>query len=132
MEAEQSRKRRRYSRELKAQILAECDAPWRGSGQDRDGSMNANILYGWRKLTALLLTAVRPGEVANANVADFNATKGTLKLDGKTGERTVTLSTAAIKLFTEQAKNKLPGAPLLVDAFGNRWSKDSSKMLAPK
>jgi len=27
MEAEQSRKRRRYSRELKAQILAECEAP---------------------------------------------------------------------------------------------------------
>jgi len=51
MEAEQSRKRRRYSRELKAQILAECDAPGASVAKiAMSHSINANILHGWRKL----------------------------------------------------------------------------------
>jgi integrase len=76
---------------------------------------------------ALMLTAVRPGEIASANVGDFNRTQGTLTLTGKTGKRTVTLSTTAREFFAAVAKGKLPGAPLLADAFGNRWNKDSWK-----
>ena len=75
----------------------------------------------------LLLTAVRPGEIANANVADFNKDQGTLTLTGKTGTRLVTLSTTASEFLKTQAKDKLPAAPLLTDAFGNRWNKDSWK-----
>ncbi len=76
---------------------------------------------------ALLLTAVRPGEIASCDVADFDAAQGTLALSGKTGSRVVTLSTAAVEFFKEQAKSKLPSAPLLADAYGNRWNKDSWK-----
>jgi transposase len=51
MEAERSRKRRRYSRELKAQILAECDAPGASVAKVAMAhGINANILHGWRKL----------------------------------------------------------------------------------
>jgi len=51
MEADQSRKRRRYSRELKDQILAECDAPGASVAKVALAhGINANILHGWRKL----------------------------------------------------------------------------------
>ncbi len=51
MEDERSRKRRRYSRELKAQIVAECEAP--GASVARVAmahGVNANIVHGWRQL----------------------------------------------------------------------------------
>jgi transposase len=50
MEVERSRKRRRYSGELKAQILAECAAP--GASVAKVAllhGINANIVHGWRK-----------------------------------------------------------------------------------
>lgn len=97
------------STEDRTALLAQCDAPL------------ATLMK------ALLLTAVRPGELANANVADFNRDQGTLTLTGKTGTRTVTLSTAAVEFFKTQTKDKLPSAPLLTDAFGNRWNKDAWK-----
>lgn len=75
----------------------------------------------------LLLTAVRPGEIANANVGDFNKDQGTITLTGKTGTRLVTLSTTATEFLKTQTRNSLPGAPLLTDSFGNRWNKDSWK-----
>lgn len=78
-------------------------------------------------VTVLLLTGVRPGEIANASVGDFSKPQGTLTLTGKTGTRTVTLSTAAVAFLAEQAKDKLPAAPLLSDAFGQRWNKDAWK-----
>jgi integrase len=78
-------------------------------------------------VTALMLTAVRPGEIAAANVGDFDEEQGTLTLSGKTGRRTVTLSTTAREFFASEAKDKLPGAPLLADSYGNRWNKDSWK-----
>ena len=51
MEVEQSRKRRRYGAELKAQILAECDAPNASVAKvAMSHGINANIVHGWRKL----------------------------------------------------------------------------------
>lgn len=51
MASEESRKRRRYSRELKAQILAECDAPGASVAKVAMArGINANIVHGWRKL----------------------------------------------------------------------------------
>jgi transposase len=51
MEAQDSRKRRRYSCELKAQILAECEAPGASVAKVALGhGINANIVHGWRKL----------------------------------------------------------------------------------
>ena len=51
MEAEDSRKRRRYSREVKAQILAECEVPGASVAKVAlSHGINANIVHGWRKL----------------------------------------------------------------------------------
>ena len=80
-----------------------------------------------RLVTALLLTGARPGEIANANAGDLNASEGTMRLSGKTGPRVVTLSTQAVAFFKAQAASKLPAAPLLTDAYGTRWNKDSWK-----
>jgi transposase len=50
MEAERSRKRRRYSGELKAQILSECAIPGASVAKVAlSHGMNANIVHGWRK-----------------------------------------------------------------------------------
>lgn len=50
MEGERSRKRRRYSGELKAQILAECAEPGASVAKVAlSHGMNANIVHGWRK-----------------------------------------------------------------------------------
>ena len=51
MDAQESRKRRRYSPELKAQILAECDLPGASVAKvAMSRGINANIVHGWRKL----------------------------------------------------------------------------------
>jgi len=50
-----------------------------------------------------------------------------MRLSGKTGPRVVTLSTLALKFFKAQSVSKLPAAPLLTDAYGTRWNKDSWK-----
>lgn len=80
-------------------------------------------------MRALLMTAVRPGELATATIKDFDPQQGTLKLNGKTGARSVTLSTEATRFFSEQAKNKIGNAPLLSRADGARWTKDWWKKL---
>ena len=50
MEVERSRKRRRYSGELKAQILAECAASGASVAKVAlSHGINANIVHGWRK-----------------------------------------------------------------------------------
>ena len=61
MGSEQSRKRRRYSQELKAQIVAECDEP--GSSVAKvamEHGINANIVRGWRQLARQGDTSKRP------------------------------------------------------------------------
>ncbi|WP_261534626.1 tyrosine-type recombinase/integrase [Burkholderia multivorans] len=78
-------------------------------------------------VTAMLLTGARPGELANVNAQHFDRAQGTLALDGKTGYRVVTLSSAALAFFAEQAKGKIGNAPLLATAYGQRWNKDSWK-----
>lgn len=51
MEAEPSRKRRRYRRELNAQILAECEVPGVSVAKVALAhGINANSVHGWRKL----------------------------------------------------------------------------------
>ncbi len=72
---------------------------------------------------ALLLTAARSGEVAAADVRDFDRKAGTLKLDGKTGPRVVELSSAAVALLTRVAHGRIGAAPLLQRANGTRWDR---------
>jgi integrase len=75
---------------------------------------------------AMLLTGARPGELATLNASDFDKRPGCLTLRGKTGARTVAISTAAV-FFTEIGKDKIAAAPMLVNSFGQRWNKDSWK-----
>jgi transposase len=50
MGTESSRKRRRYGSGLKAQILAECNAPGASVAKvSMAHGINANIVHGWRK-----------------------------------------------------------------------------------
>lgn len=103
------RRQRFLDKDDRAKLLAECEDDLR------------------HLVTALLLTGARAGEIANANAGDLDVAQGTLRLSGKTGARTVTLSTAALAFFKGKTASKLPAAPLLADAFGNRWNKDSWK-----
>lgn len=84
---------------------------------------------GLRELvTALLLTGIRPGELAGCDVSDFDKITGTLTIRiSKTEARTVPLSTAAIEHFKVATKDRIGAAPLIPDAFGNRWNKDAWK-----
>lgn len=78
---------------------------------------------------AALLTGARPGELATLNAGDFDKQLGALTLTGKTGRRTVAISSAAVVFFTEASKDKLPAAPMLATSYGQRWNKDSWKRL---
>jgi integrase len=76
-------------------------------------------------MRAMLLTAARPGELASVTAQDFDRQQGTLALSGKTGRRTVTLSTAAVKFFADQSKGKIGAALVLARAdTGGAWTKD--------
>jgi integrase len=75
--------------------------------------------------TALLLTAARPGEIVAAKIPDFDAKQGTLILQGKTGRRTVSLSSAAIAFFAEQTCNRIGKTPLVHRADGKPWDRFS-------
>ena len=79
-------------------------------------------------VTALLLTGIRPGELAGCDVADFDKLTGTLNIRiSKTEARTVPLSTAAIEHFKAATKDRIGAAPLIPDGFGKRWNKDAWK-----
>jgi integrase len=77
-----------------------------------------------RLVKAMLLTGARPGELANVNAQHFDRDQGTLALEGKTGYRVVTLSSAAVAFFTDCIKDKIGNAPLLATDFDQRWNKD--------
>lgn len=84
---------------------------------------------GLRELViALLMTGIRPGELAGCDVADFDKITGTLTIRiSKTEARTVPLSTAAIEHFKTATKDRIGAAPLIPDGFGKRWNKDAWK-----
>lgn len=122
--------------------LVATDAGWKtvtgfsGVGKRRTGFLSieqrtALLACSPNDLQALiranLLTPARPGELARLKVRDLDKQQGTLELEGKTGRRIVTLSTAALEFFTLQAKGKLPNAPLLPRDTGEFWDKDSWK-----
>jgi len=78
-------------------------------------------------LKALLLTGARPGEIARLNAADFDRKQKTLTLNGKTGTRTVAVSSDAAKFFAELSREAIGSAPMLRKSDGGRWDKDAWK-----
>lgn len=98
------------SREQRAALLAACPPGLR------------ELVHG------LMLTALRPGELAAANAGDFDKKHGTLNIrKSKTDTRIVPLSTAAVRWFTELIRERIGAHPLVADDFGARWDKDKWK-----
>ena len=81
-------------------------------------------------LKALCLLPLRPGAVATLNAGDFDKRTRELTIGkDKSGRpRRVLLPGDATELFTAQAKDKLPAAPLFARANGKRWNKESWKV----
>lgn len=73
-------------------------------------------------------TGGRYGELCSARVGAFDAGDGTLRLDGKTGARTVYLSDASVMVLKRISRDRLPGAYLLVQDGGNEWIKGSARV----
>lgn len=75
-------------------------------------------------IEATYLTGARPpGELASASVKDLNAARRTLHLDGKTGERIVTLTDEAAAFLQRLSGGKDRDAPLVPNAEGGRWAR---------
>lgn len=76
-----------------------------------------------RLVTAALLTGARaPGELIGLRVRDFRADLRTLSIpDGKTGPRTVTLTTEAVRFFEDITAGKKPDDLLLPKEDGSGW-----------
>ena len=51
MASEHTARRRRYSQEMKARVLAECEVPGASVAKvAMSHGINANVVHGWRKL----------------------------------------------------------------------------------
>lgn len=111
MEAQQSRKRRRYSGELKAQILGECDTPGASVAKvAMSHGINANIVHGWRKLARRAEPALVQHEfvpVAVAPTAPVNTDGRGIELELRRGAVTIKLlwpmsAAAELAAFTRE------------------------------
>lgn len=80
-------------------------------------------------IRALSLVPLRPGAMAALVAGNFDKRLNTLAIGkDKSGEdRRITLPKDTAAFFAEQAKGKLPAAPLLARADGSAWNKDSWK-----
>lgn len=78
---------------------------------------------------AMSLLPLRPGAVAALKVAHFDKRLGVLLIgkDKAGKDRKITLPPPTTAFFTEQAKGKLPTAPLCARSNGMAWDKDSWK-----
>jgi len=78
---------------------------------------------------AMSLLPMRPGAVAAFKVANFDKRLNTLVVgkDKAGKDRKITLPASTSAFFAEQAKDKLPSAPLVARADGAMWNKDSWK-----
>jgi integrase len=77
-------------------------------------------------LTAAFLTGARYGELVSAKVGDLNGS--VLVVDGKTGRRTMDLSSLAQEHFVKCAKGKKPGDLLLPDESGKLWGRAINRL----
>ena len=80
-------------------------------------------------LRGLALVPLRPGALAALMVASLDRRLGVLTVgkDKHGRDRNIKLPPATAALFAEQAKDKLPTAPLFARADGKGWDKDAWK-----
>ena len=78
---------------------------------------------------ALCQLPLRPGALAALSAGDFDKRTAELTIGkDKTGKpRRIELPAEAASLFSAQAKNKLPGAPLFMRENGKPWNKETWK-----
>ena len=81
-------------------------------------------------IKALSLIPLRPGAVAALTVGQFDKRLGVLSVgkDKAGRDRKITLPASTAAFFEDQAKDKLPTAPLIARADGKFWNKDSWKV----
>jgi site-specific recombinase XerD len=79
---------------------------------------------------ALCLLPLRPGALAAITAGDFDKRTAELTIGkDKTGKpRRIQLPKQAAKLLADQAKSKLPSAPLFMRSNGKAWDKNSWKL----
>ena len=79
---------------------------------------------------ALCLLPLRPGAMAKLSAGDYKKHNCELKIgQDKNGKRrSIIIPKQAAELFSLQAADKLPGAPLFMRGNGTRWNKDSWKI----
>jgi integrase len=75
-----------------------------------------------RLMEAVMHTGCRAGELTSARRSAFDARTKSLTVTGKTGPRTIPLAPAAVALFTQFAKDKMPSAFLLTRDDGKPWA----------
>lgn len=77
----------------------------------------------------LCLLPLRPGAAAALTVGSFDPQQCTLKVGAdKAGkDRKIGIPSAVVEFLKQQAKNKLPSAPLFTRADGRPWDKDMWK-----
>jgi transposase len=96
MDTENSRKRRRHSAELKAQILGECAVPGASVAKVAMAhGINANIVHGWRTLAreaGAVTVSQQFVPVAVATTAVPSADKQAIEVELRRGAVTVKLS----------------------------------------
>ncbi|MGE4430772.1 MAG: tyrosine-type recombinase/integrase [Sphingobium sp.] len=81
-------------------------------------------------LRTLCLLPLRPGTLASRTAGDFDKRTRTLVIgrEAKTGKaRKITVPQAVADFLAEQAKGKLPAAPLFRQGNGRAWNKDAWK-----
>jgi integrase len=80
-------------------------------------------------LRGLALVPLRPGALAALTVANFDKRLGVLTIgkDKSGRDRRIKLPAATAAYFADQAKDKLPSAPLFSRANGKQWDKDAWK-----
>jgi integrase len=74
-----------------------------------------------RLIEAAYLTGARMGELAACSVRDLDAGRHTLRLDGKTGQRIVSLTDETAAFLQRLATDRKPDDALLPMADGERW-----------
>jgi len=80
-------------------------------------------------IRAMSLLPLRPGAVAALTVGNFDKRLGVLVIgkDKAGQDRKITLAPSTTAFFAEQARDKLPAAPLCARGNGMAWNKDSWK-----
>ena len=80
-------------------------------------------------IRGMSLIPLRPGALAALTVGNFDKRLGVLIVgkDKAGKDRKITLPPSTTAFFAEQAKDKLPAAPLFSRSIGTAWNKDSWK-----